>query len=146
MKEQTERGPGIVRSAVLAVHIIREEHCLDFLGFVVPIEKIAKAASKERNKVTDLLRRHSAKPIPKAQKFPPTFSSAKRWIRRRLQKKRLQITSKFFQLIVHTDKRLRIARRNLVKFPHSAFAVRPPGHHTTIGKRNNEARVARNHP
>src|ERR1700721_1050265 len=146
MKEQTERVPGVVRPAVLAVHTIREEHCLNFLGFVLPIEKIAKAASKERNKLTDLLRRHPAKTIPDAQKFPPTFSSAKRRIRRRLQKKRLQITSKFFQLGVHADKRLRIARRNLVKFPHSAFAVRPPGHHTTIGKRNNEARVARNHP
>src|SRR5882757_9712058 len=146
MKEQTERGSGVVRAAMLARHIICEEHRLDFLGFVMPIEKIAQAGSKKRNKLPDLFRRHPPKTIPDAQQFPPTFSPAKRWIRRRLQKKRLQIAREFFQLIIYAQERSRISWRNLAKFLHGAFAIRPPGHHMPIRKRNNERRVARNHP
>src|ERR1700755_1855284 len=145
MKQQTERRSGVVRAAVLAVDIIREEHRLDFLGFIVPVEKIAQAAGEKRNKLPDILRRHPATTIPQAQKLPPTFSSPKRWIGRRLQKKRLKIAREFFQLIIYAQKRFSVARRNLAKFLHSAFGLRPPGHHMPIVKRNNERRIARDH-
>ncbi len=110
MKEKAHRRASIVRPAVLAVDIIREKQRFDFLGLVVPIEKIAQAASKERNKLSDFLCRHPAKPISDAQQLPPAFRPAKRGIRRRLQKKWLQITREFFQLVVYPDKRLRIAQ------------------------------------
>src|SRR5215469_4449280 len=136
MKDQTEGGPCVVRSAVLAVDIIGEKHRLDFVGFIVPIEKIAQAAGKKRNELTDLLRGHPAKTISHAQQFPPAFRPAKRWIRRRLQKKWLQIACEPFELVIYAQKRFRIARRNLAKFLHSAFTIRPPSHYLSIWKRN----------
>src|SRR5271167_2858175 len=111
MEKQSQRGTGIIRTAVFAVNVVRQKHRLHFLGFVVAVEKIAKASSEERNQLRNFFTPHSSKSFSHAQHFEPTPGAATRRIGRRLQEKWLKITRQFFQLIVHADERLRIARR-----------------------------------
>src|ERR1700690_4573469 len=77
MKKKSERGTGIVRAAMFAVHIVGEKHRLDFFGFVMAIEKIAEAAGEKGYELADLGAGHSPKAIPNAQKFEPAFDAVK---------------------------------------------------------------------
>ena len=44
MKQQADRGTGLIRSPVLAIDVVGQKQCLNFVGFIVAIEKFAQTA------------------------------------------------------------------------------------------------------
>ena len=145
MEQQSQRGAGVVRTAMLAVNIVRQKHRLHFFRFIMAIEKIAEASGEERDKLGGFIALHSAESFSHAQEFEPAPDAADRGIGRRLQKERLKITRQFLQLIVHAQEGVRVARRKLAEFGDGALAISPPRHHLPIRKRHQQAGIARNH-
>ena len=71
MEQQSQRGAGVVRTAVFAVNIVRQKHRLHFFRFVMAIEKIAEASGEERDKLGGFIALHSAESFSHAQEFEP---------------------------------------------------------------------------
>jgi len=66
-------------------------------------------------------------------------------LRRRLEKKRLQVASQLLQLIVDPHERVGVLRGNLAKFSHGAIALSPLRDHLPIGERHLNRGIARHH-
>ena len=49
VEEQSKGAAGLVRSAVFAIHVIREEQRFYCFRLIVAIEELAEAAGKKRN-------------------------------------------------------------------------------------------------
>src|SRR6202050_5103568 len=145
MKEQSQRRAGVVRPTVLAINIVRQKHCFHFFGFVMTIQKIAKASREERKELRNFFALHPAKSFSHAQQFEPSRRSVPRRIRWWFQEKRLQITRQFFQLLVPPYESVRIARRQFTELSDGVSAVGPPGHDLPIRKRHQQARIAGHH-
>src|SRR4051794_38489187 len=103
MEKKSDRSARLIRSAMFAVNIVRQKHSLDFLGLIILIEKLPEAAGQKRNQLGDLGVRDAAKPLSHAEQVAPTFHTGGVDFRRRFQKKRLQIPSQLFQLIVNLN-------------------------------------------
>src|SRR5271156_5106526 len=145
MEQQSKRGASVVRTAVLAVNIVRQKHRLQFFGFIMAVEKIAKATGEKRNELRGFFALHAAKSFSYAQQFEPASRAALRGVGRRLQKKRLKIARQLLQLVVNTDEGLRVARRKLSEFGNSTLTISPPRKHLPIWKWHQQTRIARHH-
>src|SRR5579863_7104863 len=113
MKQQSDCGPRLVRPAMLAVHVVRQENRLHFFGFIVVIEKLSQAAGEKRNELRDFCARNSPKPFAHPEQVTPPCHrcSVKFW--RWLHKKRLQIACQLLQLIVDLNEAYGVFDRNL---------------------------------
>src|SRR5262249_44854099 len=67
VKEKTDGGAWLVWAAVLAVHVVGQDHRLDGVGLVVAIEELTEAAGEERDQLRDFGRRNSAEPFTDAE-------------------------------------------------------------------------------
>ena len=73
VKQQAEGGSGLVRSTVLAVHVVREEERLDFLRFVVAIEEVPQAPGEKRDKLRDFRAGDAAKAFADSEQVVPAL-------------------------------------------------------------------------
>src|SRR5260370_16424867 len=108
MEQKAKGCPGLVRSAMLSIDIVREKHRLNLFGLVMAIEKFSEASRQEGNELADFIRGDGSKALANAQKFKQTHYAGRTDLGWRLQKKGLQVPCKFFQLIIST--------RNLLAF------------------------------
>ncbi len=145
MKQQSDRRSRLVRPAMLAVNVVRQEHRFHLFGFVIVIEKLSQTPGKKRNQLRNLRARNPAKAFAHAKQVAPAAHRRRINLRRRLHKKRLQITRQLLQLIVDLDKPRRILRGYLSKLRFRPFTIHPPRNHLSIGEGNLNCRIARNH-
>src|SRR5580698_5402010 len=110
------------------------------------VEKIAEAACEKRNELRHLFARHTTESFAYARQLQPAAQASRRRIGRRFQKKWLQITREFFQLLIDAKKSLGVASRNFAKAGERAISVGPPREHFVVcGEGNEQAGIARNH-
>ena len=146
VEQQTNSSSRLIRTAMFAVHVIRQEHGLDLFGFIIVIKKLAQASGQETDQFGDLCIGNLSEPLPHAKQFSQPLRPARIELRRRFQKKRLQIARQLLELVIHPHKCFAILRRNLAELCLCTFAVRPPGNHLPIQERDLDGRIARNHP
>src|ERR1700737_3048317 len=103
MKEQTDGCAGLIRSTMLAIHVIGKEHGLHLFGLVIVIEKFAQTSGQEGNKLRDFLARNATKFLSHTKQVAPAPHASGVELRWRLHEKRLQVTRQLFQSVVHPD-------------------------------------------
>ena len=145
MKQQSQRASRLVRATVLAVHVVGQEQCLDRVRLVVAFQKFTQAAGEERNQLGDLATGNSTKTLTHPQQIRPTLNAAGTDLRRRLQKKRLQVASQLLKPVIHADKCFGVSWGELAELCHGPVPVRPPGHHSPVGEGNLDRRIAGHH-
>jgi hypothetical protein len=145
MKQQANRCSRLVRAAMLAVNVVRQEHRLHLFRFIVVIEKLAEASGEKGNQLRNLRAGDPAEAFPCAKQIAPAVDRRSIDLRRRLHKKRLQIAREFFKLVIDLDKSLCVLRRDLAELCLRTLAVSPPWHHVPIREGNLNRRIAWDH-
>ena len=145
VKKQTDRSARLKRPAMLAVDVVGEKQGLDFIGFIMAIQKVAQTPGQERNELRNFQVGDRPESFGNPKKVRPPLQAVRIDFWRRLQKERLQVMSQLLQLIVHAHKSLSVFERYLAKFAGSTIPVRPPRHDLSIGERDLNCGIARHH-
>ena len=131
---------------MFAVDVVRKEHRLYLFGFIILIEKFTQAAGQKRNKLRDFCAGDAPKPLAGAKQIAPSFQARRVDLRRRLHKKRLQVSRQLFQLIVDLHESRCIFGGYLGEFLPRPFTIGPPRNDVAVGKGNLNRRITGNHP
>src|SRR6267154_4089222 len=109
------------------------------------IQKVAQAPGQEGDKLSNFRVGDRAEAPGNAEQIRPALQAAGVDFWWWLQKKRLQVPSQLFQLIVHAHKGFRILERYFAKLGDGTIAIDPPWHHLSIGKRDLNRGITWNH-
>src|SRR5271167_4010704 len=136
MKKQADGSAWLTWPTVLTVDVVGQKEGLDFVGFIVAIEKVAQAPRQEGDELRNFRAGNRSEASGNPEQVRPAMQAARVDLRRWLQEERLQVASQVLQLIVHAHKSLGILEGYLAKLGDSTIPLRPPRHYLSIGKRN----------
>src|SRR4029077_16636424 len=100
MKQESDRSALLEWPAMLAINIVRQKKSFDLVGLVVAIKKVAQASRQEGYELRDFNVGDRAESPGYTEYIRQAMHAAGIDLRRRLEKKRLQVASQLLQLIV----------------------------------------------
>ena len=135
VEQQAQRGPGIIRSAVLAINVVRQKQPLGFIAFEMAVQKFGERSGHELEQRGRLGAAYPPKPPRHAPQFADAGHAGGVDMRRRFEEKRLEIARQPPQLGIDAQIRFAILGRKARQFAGGALRIGPepqrraiPGH------------------